>query len=452
MGKTIKLKKGYDINIQGAAQKAIATNFTPTTYSVRPIDFHGLSPIPKVLVAVGDEVRAGDPLFFDKRRPDIMHVSPVSGEVAEIRRGPKRRIDELVILADSSNQYREIQRLDINACSREQLVHHMAANGAWPFLVQRPYGVMAELEEVPKAIFISGFDSAPLAPDYNFAVTGMGNYLQKGIDVLKKLTPGKVHLSLNGRTQSANEFNDLNGVEIHKVEGPHPAGNVGVQIHHIDAINKNDVVWTIRMQDLVALGRMYKDQQFNTERLYSVAGPPVKEPKYFKAFMGVSIEKMLQGNLTSDHVRVISGNPLTGKTVGIKDHVRFQDSQVTVLTEGDDYEFMGWLLPSYKRPTLSKTFLSGLFGSKAAMDVNTNTHGEHRAFVVTGEYEKVMPMDIHPQALMKNILFEDLDMMEGLGIYEVIEEDIALCEFACTSKSNLQKILRDGINIMLEQG
>ena len=452
MGKTIKLKKGYNINIQGAAQKTIATNFSPTTFAVRPIDFHGFAPIPKMLVEEGQEVRAGDPLFFDKRKEHIKLVSPVSGEIAEIRRGPKRRIDEVIILADSGNQYREIPSIDITSCTREALVDHMCENGVWPFLTQRPYGIMAEADVTPKAIFISGFDSAPLAPDSNFAVTGQGNYLQKGVDVLRKLTPGKVHFSVNGAGQMANEFSDLTGAEIHKFEGPHPAGVVGIQIHHIDPINKNDVVWTVRLQDLIAIGRIYKDWQFNTERLVAVAGPPVKEPKYFKTFLGASLEKMLDGNLKSDHVRLISGNALTGSTVDAKSHLRYQDTQVTVLTEGDEYEFMGWLLPSYKRPTLSGTFLGGLFGNKSAMDVNTNTHGEHRAFVVTGEYEKVLPMDLHPQALIKNIMFQDLDYMEGLGIYEVIEEDIALCEFACTSKSNLQQILRQGINLMLEQG
>ncbi len=452
MGKTIQLKKGFDINIVGKAEKKVAGNFVSNTYSIKPTDFKGIAPIPKILVQPGDEVKAGDPLFFDKQRPDIKFVSPVSGEVAEIRRAAKRAIAEIVILADQTNKYREIEKVDLNLIDREDLIKHMMEVGCWPFLTQRPFGILADPLETPRAIFISGFDSAPLANDYNFSVVDQAEYLQKGVDVLNILSGSTVHLSLNARQQPANELNHLKNVEKHTIDGPHPAGNVGVQIHHIDPINKGDVIWTIKLQDVIALGRVYKDGQYNTERLFALAGPRISTPQYYKGFVGVGVENMLANNLKDEHVRVVSGNVLTGSKMDPKGHVSFYDNQITVLEEGDKYEFFGWLVPNYPKPSVSKTYLSSIFGSKKSFDVNTNTHGEPRAFVVTGQYENVLPMDLYPMQLAKSILANDFDSMEGLGIYEVLEEDLALCEFACTSKSPLQKIIRQGLNIMLEQG
>lgn len=452
MGKTIQLKKGFDININGKAEKKVASNFVSNTYAIKPTDFIGIAPIPKLLVQVGDEVKAGDPIFFDKKNPDIKYVSPVSGEVTEVKRAAKRAIAEIVILADASNQYREIEKVDLNLVDREDLIKHMMEVGCWPFLTQRPFGTIADHTETPKAIFVSGFDSAPLANDYNFSVVDQQEYLQTGVDVLSILSGSTVHLGLSSRIQAANEMNHLKNVEKHMIDGPHPAGNVGVQIHHIDPINKGDIIWTIKLQDVIALGRVYKDGQYNTERLFAVAGPKIKTPQYYKGFIGANVEQMLSGNLKDDHVRVISGNVLTGRKIESTGHISFYDNQISVLEEGDKYEFFGWLVPNYAKPSISKTFLSALFGGKKSFDVNTNTHGEPRALVVTGQYEKVLPMDLYPVQLLKSIMANDFDSMEGLGIYEVLEEDLALCEFACTSKTPVQKVLRQGLNIMREQG
>lgn len=452
MGITKKLKKGFDINIKGKPQKKVVSEFFSQTHAIKPTDFNGIAPIPKLLVEAGNEVKAGDPLFFDKKNPDTLFVSPVSGEIAEVKRGAKRAIAEIVILADKTNQYRSIDRLDLNMVDRADLIAHMQKNGCWPFLVQRPFGILADPNETPKAIFISGFDSAPLANDYNFSVTEQQEYLQTGINVLNILTGSAVHLSLSKRSQVANDLTHLKGVEIHNFDGPHPAGNVGVQIHHISPINKGEIVWTIKLLDVVALGRVYKDGQYNTERLFALGGPRVKNPQYYKSFLGASIENMVKDNLTDDHVRYISGNVLSGEQIDGKGHIGFYENQVSVLEEGDKHEFFGWLVANYPRPSISKAFLSSLFGSKKEFDVNTNTHGEKRALVVTGQYEKVLPMDLYPQQLLKSIIYGDLDQMEGLGIYEVLEEDLALCEFACTSKTPVQKHLREGLDMMLEQG
>lgn len=453
MGQTVKLKKGFDVNIKGKPEKKVAEGFVSNTYAIRPPNFNGIAPIPKMLVEKGQEVKAGDPLFFDKKNPDIMFVSPVSGEIAEIKRGAKRAITEVIVLSDQKNQYRQLNTVNLNTIDREELVKDMMGNGAWPFLIQRPFGTIADPTITPKAIFVSGFDSAPLAPDYNFVSVDQQDYLQTGFDVLNILSGSNVNLGLSARTSAQGELTKLSNVDIHYFDGPHPAGNVGVQIHHVNAINKGDVVWTMDLQNVIALGRIYRDGTYNTERMITVGGPRVKKPQYYKTFIGANLGNMLQGNLTDEHVRVIGGSALSGEKMETDGHLGFYDKQVTVLEEGDKHEFFGWLFPGAPRPSLSKSFLGALMGgNKKDFDVNTNTHGEKRALVISGQYEKVVPMDIFPQQLVKSILVQDLDLMEGLGIYEVLGEDLALCEFACTSKTPVQKIIKDGLTLMKEQG
>lgn len=452
MGKTIKLKKGFDINIIGKPQKKVDNNFSSKTYAIKPSDFRYIAPIPKLTVKEGDEVKAGDPIFYDKGNPDIMFCAPVSGEIVEVKRGQKRAIAEIVILADKENQYKQLDKVDLNMIDREDLVKHLLGSGCWPMLTQRPYGVLADPTETPKAIFVSAFDSAPLANDLNFSVAGQQDYLQAGIDALNILSGSTVYLGLTAG-QSANELTHLKNVETNNFDGPHPAGLVGVQIHHTQPINKGDIVWTVKLMDVVAIGRVIRDGQFNTERLFALGGPSVKNPQYYKGFIGANVEQMLKDNIKSDNNRVISGNVLTGQQIAPNGHMHFFQNQVTVLEEGDKHELFGWLIPNYPRPSISKTFFGNLFGgSKKEFNVNTNTHGEHRALVVSGEYEKVLPMDVFPMQLVKSILYGDLDLMEGLGIYEIIEEDLALCEFVCTSKTEVQKIVKDGIDLMIEQG
>ncbi len=449
MAKTIKLKKGYNIKIKGSPEQTVKPDFQSRTFAVKPTDFVGIAPIPKLAVQVGDEVKAGDLLFFDKQNPDIYFVAPVSGEVVEIVRGEKRSIVEIIILADQTNHYQQFDKINLNKTSRDQLVKHLLKTGCWPFLRQRPFNVLAEVDEIPKNIFISAFDSAPLAPDYNFTLNGLGRYFQAGIDVLAKLTDGKVHISTDTQNPSTIADNVRNA-EVHSFKGIHPAGCVGIQIHHIAPINKGDVVWTINPMDVVAIGRVLLDGQYNTERYFAVGGPKVKQPQYVKSFLGANIADMLKDNLITEHVRTISGNVLTGKTIAHNGHINFFDHQLSVLEEGDQYELFGWLIPNYLRPSLSRTFPAFLMPNKE-YDVNTNTHGEPRAFVATGLYEKVLPMDVFPMHLLKAIMFRDFDLMEGLGIYEVVEEDLALCEFVCPSKTNIQEILRDGLDYMREQ-
>lgn len=444
------LKAGHDIKLEGTATQTLRASGNVTTYAVQPQNFIGISPIPKVSVAVGDEVKAGDELFFDKKRPEIKYVAPVSGEVIAVNRGEKRSIKEIVILADKEIAYKTYPSFDLEESSREDLVNYLLESGVWPMIKQRPFGTVADPADTPKGIFISTYDSAPLAPDLNYVVEGQGAAFQKGLDVLGYLTNGSVHLGLDARAENAPSaiFTDALGVEKHWFHGKHPAGNVGIQIHHISPIAGNDKVWTLGVQEVITLGKLFMEQKFDASRIVAITGTEIDTPAYVKTYLGANIGALL-GDSLNENARVISGDVLSGNQKSKDEFLNFSDDQITTLKEGNEYEMFGWLLPIAARPSVSQTFLSGLIDVE--YEANTNTHGEMRAFVVTGQYEKVLPMDIYPQHLMKAILVNDFERMEGLGINELIEEDVALCEFACTSKQPLQQILRQGLDVMREQ-
>ncbi len=334
--------------------------------------------------------------------------------------------------------------------SREALVAFLLKSGAWPFLKQRPYGIIANPADQPKAIFISGFDSAPLAPDMDYVLTGEAEAFQKGIDVLRQLT-GKVHLSMNDQPAATSILQKVKGVEFHTFKGPHPAGNVGVQIHHIAPLNKGDVVWTIDLQHIVSLGRLFLKGVYDVSKVIALVGSEVKKPRYFRMISGACIKPLHDYINTAGSPRYISGNVLTGTNIGAEGFLGFYDSMISVIPEGDHYEFLGWANPfRMKKFSVSRSYFSWIFPDKEyALDTNIN--GGQRAFVMNGEYEKVLPMDIYPVYLLKAILAEDIDKMEQLGIYEVVEEDLALCEFVCTSKIDVQDILRKGINLMIKE-
>jgi Na+-transporting NADH:ubiquinone oxidoreductase subunit A len=451
-GSTVALQQGHDIILKGApAKKQLSVNVK--TYAVRPSDFKGLAPIPKMEVEVGAEVKAGDALFHDKAMPDVKFVAPVSGEVIAINRGAKRAIAEVVILADKEQQYRSLTPPQLNACSRQELQDFLMDSGAWALIRQRPFQIVPAQGDVPRDIFISTFDTAPLAPDLNYVVEGRGEAFQKGLDVLARLTDGSVWLGLDGRGQSAPSavFAQAKGVKKCSFKGKHPAGNVGVQIHHIRPIGSGEKVWTLNVQDVITIGALFTEARFNASRVVAVSGDECKENGYVTTCIGANIGDLMSGNLKGENVRVISGDILSGTTTNAAGFLSPFDDQLTAVEEGNDFEVFGWLAPSYARPAVSRTYLSNLVAPGKSFHVNTNTHGERRAFVVTGQYEAVLPMDILPQHLFKAILAGDIEQMEGLGILELSEEDVALCEFACTSKQPLQQMLQDGLEMMQEQ-
>lgn len=449
MSNVIRLRKGLDIKLKGTAEKVFSKGKLADTYAVKPTDFPGLTA--KLTVKVGDTVRAGASLFFDKYHPEIQFVSPVSGTVSEIRRGDRRKLLEIVVTPDAEQTYEKFETPDLAKVTRKEALELMLKGGAFPFLVQRPYGIVANPKDTPRDIFISGFDTAPLAPDIDFALTGEGDSFQAGVDVLRKLTNGKVYLSLPDHVSATSIMKKAKGVEIYTFKGPHPAGNVGVQINNIAPINKGEVVWTITPQHVVALGRLFLQGIYDTSRLVAVVGSEVKKPTYVKAVPGAALSSFSEFFTSENNVRYISGNVLTGTSLAEDGHISFYHNQLTVIPEGDHYEFLGWAKPfRTKKFSFSKSYFSWLMPNKE-YKLDTNLNGGERTFVVTGSYEKVLPMDIFPIYLIKAILAEDIDKMEQLGIYEVVEEDIALCEFIDPSKNEMQKILRDGINLMIKE-
>jgi len=298
---------------------------------------------------------------------------------------------------------------------------------------QRPFGVIPDATDIPSNIFVSTFDSAPLAPDLSFVVEGQGAAFQKGLDVLGMLTEGAVHLGLDARGDASpsNVFTEATGVQKHWFHGKHPVGNVGIQIHHISPIAGNDKVWTLGVQEVITIGKLFAEGKFDASRIIAVTGSESSTPGYVKTYLGANVGAL--AGTVGDNVRLVSGDVLSGAQKSKEEFLDFRDDQITTIKEGNEYEMFGWLAPMDARPSVSQTFL------------------EKRAFVVTGQYEKVLPMDIYPQHLMKAIIVNDFERMEGLGINELLEEDVALCEFACTSKQPLQSILREGLEIMREQ-
>lgn len=452
MIETIRIKKGFDINLKGKAEKKIEEISPPETYALKPTDFIGIKR-PKLLVKEGDTVQAGTPILFCKKSEKIKYVSPVSGEIAEIVRGEKRKLLEIRILADKDIKYASAKKYsssEINGLSKQEVADILCDLGLWPNIIQRPYGIVANPEDEPRDIFVSGYDSSPLAPDYDFIYQDQEQYIQTGIDILNKFISGQLHLTVDANAEFSKVFSQLKNINLHKISGPHPAGNVGIQIHHIKPINKGDIVWTTTPFGLAQIGKLFMVGKYESERIIAVTGPEVKTPKYFKVRSGTGVKKILENNLLSDNIRVVSGNALTGDRIAKEGYLGFYHNQITVLEEGNKPVLLGWFKPTFKELSVHRALglFSFLNSKKTEYNLNTNTRGDKRAFVLSGVFEKVLPMDIYPTHLFKAIITEDYDEMEALGIYEVIEEDVALCEFVDVSKHSIQQIVRDGLELL----
>ncbi|GAA3773081.1 Na(+)-translocating NADH-quinone reductase subunit A [Corallibacter vietnamensis] len=449
MSNDIKIKKGLDINLKGAAEKTTENAIISNYCTISPEDFHSITP--KLIAKEGAKVKAGETVFYDKANEAIKFVSPVSGEVIEVVRGAKRRILDIKIQADKEQSYQDNGKFDVASADADAVKSHLLASGCWPFVKQRPYDVVANPNKSPKAIFISGYASAPLAADYDYVLQGKEAELQAAVSALGKLTEGSVHVSVGKGSNSP--LAGLSGVTIHKVSGPHPSGNVGTQINKIDPINKGEVVWTVNPQDLVIIGELLLTGKFNAERVVALVGSSVKKPRYFKTKIGSEVATMVYDNgVDKDgNDRIISGNVLTGKQIKPDGALDYYSNTITVIPEGDDYEFFGWNKPIFNKISTSRAMTFSWLNPKKKYDLNTNTNGEHRAFVVTGSYEEVFPLDIYPMQILKACMYQDLDEMEALGMYEVAPEDFALTEFICVSKQPHQKIIREGLDLMLKE-
>lgn len=445
MSTDIKIKKGLNINLKGEAKKEIVDATRSTIHTIYPDDFHSI--IPKLSVKVGDKVKCGDAIFYNKTNEAMKFTSPVSGEIQEIIRGEKRKIIAVTIKTDANDDYKSFEKNTASNLAGTQVKEQLLESGCWTFIKQRPYDVIANPEKSPKAIFISGFNSAPLNADVAFTLEGKETAFQEGIDALTKLTEGKVHLSLNGKTF----LNDIKNVSIHHISGPHPAGNVGTQINKINPVNKGEVVWTINPQDVAIIGELFLTGKYNAERIIALAGSKVENPKYYRTKIGASLTTLDDASILNSENRIISGNVLTGTNVGNNGSLRHYDNTVTVLKEGNDYELFGWNKPVFNKVSNTRALTFSWLTPNKKYDLDTNTNGEHRGFVLTGNYEQVFPLDIFPMQILKSCLYEDLDEMEALGMYEVAPEDFALTEFVCVSKQPHQEIIRKGLDLMLKE-
>ena len=449
MSNDIRIKKGLDIKLKGEAEKTVEQAIISNYCTVRPEDFHSV--IPKLVAKEGSSVKAGGTLFFDKSNETVKFSSPVSGKVLEIVRGPKRRIDAIKIEADKTQSYQDYGTFNLDAAKPDEVKAHLLASGCWPFVKQRPYDVIANPEKSPKAIFISGYASAPLAADLDFTLQGKEAELQAAVTALTKLTEGKVHVSVGKKSNSP--LAGLSGITLHKVSGPHPSGNVGTQINKIDPINKGEVVWTVNPQDLVIIGELLLTGKFNAERVVALVGSSVEKPRYFKTIIGSEVATMVydKGISKDANARIISGNVLSGKQVKPDGSLDYYSNVISIIPEGDDYELFGWNKPIFNKISTSRAMTFSWLNPKKKYDLNTNTNGEHRAFVTTGTYEEVFPLDIFPMQILKACMYQDLDEMEALGMYEVAPEDFALTEFVCVSKQPHQDIIRKGLDLMLKE-
>ena len=448
MSKDVRIRKGVNIKLKGAAEKLYANPVSASDIVIKPTDFPTL--MPKLSVKVGDKVKVGSPLFYDKGNDQILFTSPVSGEVTEINRGEKRRVLGVKVKADGTDNHETFKQGDPNTLSKEEILENMLKSGVWPFIRQRPFDVIANPADEPKAIHITALDTAPLAPDYGFIIHGQADVFQAGLDALVKLTSGKVHLNINGKANADEAFTEAKNVQINKISGPHPAGNVGVQMHHIDPVNKGEVVWVLRALDVITIGKLFKEGKFDPSRAIAVTGSKVKDPKYIKTVVGANVADILKDNV-EEGGRYISGNPLTGTQIPADGYLGFYDYQLTVIPQGGESRFMGWLpFIGYSGFSLSRTSFSFLAPNKKH-DLDANVNGEERAFVMVGQYEKVFPMDIYPVQLVKSMMTKDIDLMENLGVYEVAPEDFALCEYSCTSKIETQKVVREALDLVKKE-
>ncbi|MDD4644682.1 MAG: Na(+)-translocating NADH-quinone reductase subunit A [Bacteroidales bacterium] len=450
MSKVIKIKRGLDIRLKGAPEPTVTIPATPALVAVKPTDFRGIEP--RLLVKQGQEVLTGTPLFCDKVNPDIVWVSPVCGIIEDVVRGERRKLLNIVVRAGSDHRYEHLEAGSPESMDPEKIRKQILRSGLWPSIIQRPYGVVARPGDIPRDIFISAFDSAPLGPDYGFILREEAEAFATGIAALKKLTSGRIHIGLDKCSAQSNLFTGHQDVDYQVFTGPHPAGNVGVQLHQVAPLNKGEVVWTVSPQLVALIGKTFMLGYLDSSWTFALCGALIREPRYIRGIMGMSVAALLTGQIVEEErqPRVISGNVLTGSNIGKNGYLGYYDSQVTVIPEGRYYDLLGWAMPGMKKYSASRTFLSSLFPSKS-WNIDTNMKGGQRAFVLTGQYEKVFPMDIYPVQLLKAILVGDIDRMEQLGIYEVVEEDMALCEFVCTSKTEVQEILRNGLDLMRKE-
>jgi Na+-transporting NADH:ubiquinone oxidoreductase subunit A len=449
MSNDIKIKNGLTIKLKGAAENILKKAALPESVSLNPSDFHLI--IPKMALKVGEKVSQGSVVFFSKKDERIKFCSPVDGTIKDIVRGAKRKIIEIIIDVEKNQNLISPNPQVFADLNTDQIKTILLESGCWPFVKQRPYDVIANPSDNPKSIFISGFNSAPISADLQIILDDQKEEFKEGINVLSKLTSGEINICVNDT--SSTFISEIENVKIHKINGPHPSGNVGVQIHHIDPVNSGDRVWTLGAEDVAIIGRYFMTGIYNPIRTIAVSGPPVKYPKYYKTIVGTQLNKIIDdtGIDINDSLRIINGDVLSGRKVEHDNYLGFYNNTLSVLREGNRYRMFGWIpFVNNKVPSMYKTSFSWLFPNKE-YDLDTNLNGEERAFVVTGEMEKVFPMDILPMQLLKECMAGNIEKMESLGIYEVAPEDFSLIDYSSSSKIEAQYIIRQGLDLMISE-
>jgi Na+-transporting NADH:ubiquinone oxidoreductase subunit A len=445
----IKIKKGIDIHLVGEAKKEVR-NYEPQIFAIKPHDFIGV--IPKLHVAEGDEVKVGTVLFHDKKNEDVLFTSPVSGKVKEVVRGEKRVILKVVVESDGKNEAIDFGKADPANVSRNEVIEKMIQSGTWTMLRQRPYSTIAKAQDNPKCIVVSMFDTAPMAPDNNFIIANQMEAVKAGAEALAKLTDGQVYLNVNSeetkKALEALKFSAKN-ISVNVFQGPHPAGNVSTQLNVLSPINKGEVVWYCYAQDIISIGNLFLTGNYDSKRIFAFTGSEVKEPVYYATRIGADLSG-LYNNISSENVRIISGNVLTGTKINGNNVLGFYDTQVSVIPEGDHYQLFGWLAPNFKKFTSTNTMGASLC-KKSRKVLDTNLNGGIRPLIMTGNFEKVFPFDIYPMQLIKACIIKDIDQMEELGIYEIDAEDFALCEVIDPSKTPIQQIIREGLELLRKE-
>jgi len=447
MAKAIKIKKGLDINLKGKAAEVFVEAAKADRFAVVPDHYVGITP--KITVRAGDRVKAGTTVMTDKQFPEIRFVSPVSGEVEAVNRGEKRRVLNIVIKPDGQDAVETFAVKPVAECSGDDVKALLLESGLWAYIKQRPYDRVASPNVVPRDIFVTAYNTAPLAPDFDFIVKGEEEALRTGLAALAKLTTGTVYVGVKKGSSLS-----LPNVEVVELDGPHPAGNVGVMINHIKPVNKGETVWTLNAADVLFIGRLFLTGKVDFTRIVALTGSEMTERGYVRTTAGCTIASLTQGKTLpgNSHIRLISGNVLTGTKVAPDDFLGAYDNQITAIPEGDETdEFLGWAMPGFGKYSVSRTYLSWLESKKKEHVIDARIRGGRRAMIMSNEYDRVFPLDILPEYLLKAIITFDIDKMENLGIYEVAPEDFALCEFVDTSKIEIQKIVRSGLDLLYKE-
>ena len=449
MSEGIRIKKGLSINIKGVAEKELKKVPLSNQLALILDDFHLV--VPKLILKEGDTVKRGQPIFYSKSNERIKFVSPASGIIEKIYRGDRRKILEIIIKTNKDDNSIKHKIPALEKLNSSNIISFLLDSGCWPLIKQRPFDVIANPEALPKSIFISCFDSAPLGVDFEFILKDQIESFRYGLEVLKKITSGNLNIGLSEDQKFLHsELNDFNK---NIFSGPHPAGNVGIHIHHLDPISQGESVWVLKPEDVCIIGNLFKTGEYNASRTVAVSGPPVKNPMYFKTTIGTKLSTILKSIEFDNHdeFRIINGDVLSGRKVDKDSYLGFYNNNISVLREGNNYKLFGWIpFINNNVPSIYKSSFGWLTSSRAK-DYDTNLNGEERAFVITGEMEKFFPMDIYPMQLIKECMTGNIEKMERLGIYEVAPEDFGLIDYASSSKIEAQSIVRDGLDYLIKE-